>query len=80
MFQYLNSLDLAPVFSIEEFKHWFIPRKGIVDSYVVEVCFIISSVGQKKDAHSTTMQPDQASTVFTSFMDHERATGTEAKL
>lgn len=34
--KYLNSLDLAPVFSIEEFKHWFIPRKGIVDSYVVE--------------------------------------------
>lgn len=40
-FQYLGTLDLAPVFSIEEFKHWFIPRKGIVDSYVVEVSILI---------------------------------------
>ena len=60
MFQYLNSLDLAPVFSIEEFKHWFIPRKGIVDSYVVEVCCIILSVGQKKDAHKIAMQSEQS--------------------
>ncbi|XP_069111093.1 glycylpeptide N-tetradecanoyltransferase 1-like [Argopecten irradians] len=33
---YLQGLDLAPVFSMEEFKHWFIPRPGIIDSYVVE--------------------------------------------
>ena len=37
VFQYLNKFDLAPVFSEEEFKHWFIPRPGIVDSFVVEV-------------------------------------------
>ncbi|XP_045168087.2 glycylpeptide N-tetradecanoyltransferase 2-like [Mercenaria mercenaria] len=34
--QYLRGLDLAPVFTEEEFRHWFIPRKGIIDSYVVE--------------------------------------------
>ena len=39
LLQYLDTLDLSPVFSIEEFKHWFIPRKGIVDSYVVEVSY-----------------------------------------
>ena len=33
----MNKFDLAPVFSEEEFKHWFIPRPGIVDSFVVEV-------------------------------------------
>ena len=37
VFQYLLGLDLAPVFTEEEFRHWFIPRKGIIDSYVVEV-------------------------------------------
>ena len=36
-FQYLDKYELAPVYTIEEFKHWFIPRPGIIDSYVVEV-------------------------------------------
>ncbi|CAB3379270.1 Hypothetical predicted protein [Cloeon dipterum] len=34
--KYLESFDLAPVFSKEDFKHWFLPRAGIVDAYVVE--------------------------------------------
>ncbi|XP_025093637.1 glycylpeptide N-tetradecanoyltransferase 1-like isoform X3 [Pomacea canaliculata] len=34
--QYMQKFDLAPVFSKEEFRHWFIPRENIVDSYVVE--------------------------------------------
>ncbi|XP_071102854.1 glycylpeptide N-tetradecanoyltransferase 2-like [Haliotis cracherodii] len=34
---YLDTFDLSPNFSEEEFRHWFIPRNGIVDSYVVEV-------------------------------------------
>ncbi|KAL4222954.1 glycylpeptide N-tetradecanoyltransferase [Mactra antiquata] len=34
--KYLSDLDLAPVFTEEEFRHWFIPRNGIIDSYVVE--------------------------------------------
>ncbi|XP_061179853.1 glycylpeptide N-tetradecanoyltransferase 2-like [Saccostrea echinata] len=34
--KYLDKFDLSPTFSIEEFRHWFIPRPGIVDSYVVE--------------------------------------------
>ena len=35
--QYLGTFALAPVFTEEEFCHWFMPRQGIVDSYVVEV-------------------------------------------
>lgn len=38
--QYLDTFDLSPNFSEEEFRHWFIPRNGIVDSYVVEVSII----------------------------------------
>jgi glycylpeptide N-tetradecanoyltransferase len=34
--KYLNKFDLAPMFTEEEFCHWFIPRPGIVDTYVVE--------------------------------------------
>lgn len=36
MFQYLKKFDLIPVFSEEEFKHWFLPQPGIVDAYIVE--------------------------------------------
>lgn len=34
--QYLHKFDLSPIFNEEEFRHWFLPRPGIVDSYVVE--------------------------------------------
>lgn len=34
--KYLEKFDLAPVFTKEEFRHWFLPRPDIVDSYVVE--------------------------------------------
>lgn len=33
---YLRKFDLAPVFEEEEFKHWFSPQCGIIDSFVVE--------------------------------------------
>lgn len=33
---YLKRFDLAPVFSREQFIHWFLPQDKIIDSYVVE--------------------------------------------
>lgn len=33
---YLQKFDLVPIFSEEEFKHWFVPQVGIIDSFVVE--------------------------------------------
>ncbi|KAJ0182546.1 hypothetical protein K1T71_001915 [Dendrolimus kikuchii] len=34
--EYLAKFDLAPIFSEEDFKHWFLPQNGIIDSFVVE--------------------------------------------
>jgi glycylpeptide N-tetradecanoyltransferase len=34
--KYLQTLDLSPVFTEAQFKHWFLPRASVVDSYVVE--------------------------------------------
>ncbi|KAF6214060.1 hypothetical protein GE061_011791 [Apolygus lucorum] len=34
--EYLTKFHLAPVFSEEEFRHWFFPQSGIVDAFVVE--------------------------------------------
>jgi hypothetical protein len=32
----LTRFDLAPSFSEEDFRHWFLPQAGIVDSFVVD--------------------------------------------
>lgn len=34
--EYLAKFELAPKFTEDEFKHWFIPQSGIIDSFVVE--------------------------------------------
>jgi glycylpeptide N-tetradecanoyltransferase len=34
--EYLKKFDLAPIFSVEEFAHWFVPRANVVDSFVVD--------------------------------------------
>ncbi|XP_076059966.1 N-myristoyl transferase isoform X2 [Oratosquilla oratoria] len=33
---YLRKFELTPMFSEEEFCHWFLPQENIIDSYVVE--------------------------------------------
>ncbi|UYV79659.1 NMT1 [Cordylochernes scorpioides] len=33
---YLEKFNLAPVFSEDDFRHWFMPRPNIVDSFVVK--------------------------------------------
>jgi len=33
---YMSRFDLTPAFNVDEFIHWFTPRKGIVNSYVVD--------------------------------------------
>ncbi|XP_063984603.1 glycylpeptide N-tetradecanoyltransferase 1 isoform X1 [Diachasmimorpha longicaudata] len=34
--EYLEKFDLAPIFNEEEFRHWFTPHNGIINSFVVE--------------------------------------------
>lgn len=33
---YLKRFNLAPQYTEEEFTHWFLPRKGVIHTYVVE--------------------------------------------
>lgn len=32
---YLTEFKLTPIFSEDEFKHWFLPKNGIISAYVV---------------------------------------------
>jgi hypothetical protein len=34
--QYLKKFELSPLYDEKEFRHWFLPRPNIIDSYVVE--------------------------------------------
>merc|ERR1712128_147437 len=34
--EYLKKFNLAPVYSEDEFVHWFLPREGVIYSYVAE--------------------------------------------
>lgn len=34
--EYLKKFDLAPVFKLDEFRHWFLPQDNIIDSFIVE--------------------------------------------
>lgn len=33
---YLIQFNLKPVFTVDEFRHWFLPQNGIIYSYIVE--------------------------------------------
>ena len=50
---------MAPEFSEEDFKHWFTPREGIVDSYVVEKDGVITDFGSFYHLPSSIMQHPQ---------------------
>jgi len=34
--KYLQKFKLRPEFTVDDFEHWFLPRPGIIDSFVVE--------------------------------------------
>lgn len=36
LLEYLDKFNLAPKFSLEEVKHWFLPQEDVINSYVVE--------------------------------------------
>ncbi|OCT62244.1 hypothetical protein XELAEV_18043328mg [Xenopus laevis] len=40
--QYLSQFNLAPVMDEEEVRHWLLPQENIIDTFVVEVCNLVS--------------------------------------
>lgn len=43
--EYLKEFHLLPILNKEEIEHLFLPKDGIIDSYVVEVSFLLSHQG-----------------------------------
>ena len=42
--KYLSQFHLQPVMGEEEVRHWFLPQENIIDTYVVEVHVVISTL------------------------------------
>lgn len=40
--EYLLRYEVAPIFSLEEIRHWFLPIEGVIESFVTEVCCSLS--------------------------------------
>ena len=63
LFQHLEKYDLIPVFTEEDFLHWFLPRDEIIDTYVVEkpASSLVQSEPQKgnKDMNGAVSSPSK---------------------
>ncbi|XP_006824917.1 glycylpeptide N-tetradecanoyltransferase 2-like isoform X2 [Saccoglossus kowalevskii] len=56
---YQNNFSLSPLFSEDEFEHWFCPRDDIVDAYVVESEGVITDFFSFYTLPSTIMHHTQ---------------------
>lgn len=43
--EYLKDFHLLPILNKEDIQHWFLPRDGIIDTYVVEVSLHTTHIG-----------------------------------
>lgn len=74
--EYLQKFDLSPVYTEEEFKHWFLPRDDIVDSFVVENNGVITDFASFYHLPSTIMHHPQYKTLKAAYSFHNVATKT----
>jgi len=57
--EYLSKFSLKPIYSEEDFRHWFVPREGVIDCYVVEKDGVITDFGSFYHLPSTIMNHPQ---------------------
>jgi glycylpeptide N-tetradecanoyltransferase len=76
MFKYLNKFDLAPIFTEEDFIHWFVPRAGIIDTFVVEQNGAITDMCSYYHLPSSIMQHPQHKTLKAAYSFYNVSTKT----
>jgi glycylpeptide N-tetradecanoyltransferase len=75
-FKYLAKFKLKPTYNEEEFKHWFLPREGVIDSYVVEKDGVITDFGSFYHLPSTIMHNPQYNILRAAYSFYNVATKT----
>lgn len=64
----MKNFQLAPIFhDVEEFKHWFMPRENVVDSYVVEEKGVVTDFGSFYHLPSTIIGHPQYNTLRAAY-------------
>ena len=72
----MKNFDLSPVYTEEEFRHWFLPRDDIVDAFVVENNGVITDFTSFYHLPSTIMHHPQYKTLKAAYSFHNVATKT----
>lgn len=72
----MKKFNLAPVYTLEDFKHWFLPREGIIDSFVVEQNGVVTDFGSFYHLPSTIMNHPQYKTLKAAYSFYNVATKT----
>jgi glycylpeptide N-tetradecanoyltransferase len=72
----LTRFNLAPIFDLEDFKHWFLPRDNVVDSYVVETDGVITDFASFYHLPSTIMNHPQYNILKAAYLFYHVATKT----
>nr|CAG4643173.1 EOG090X055U [Ilyocryptus agilis] len=74
--EYLNKFDLTPVFDEEDFRHWFCPRPGIVDCFVVENNGVVTDMVSYYTLPSTVMHHPVHKSLKAAYSFYNAATST----
>lgn len=73
---YLAKFKLRPTYTKDEFKHWFLPREGVIDSFVVENNGVITDFGSFYHLPSTIMNNSQYNLLKAAYSYYNVATKT----
>ncbi|CDW58466.1 glycylpeptide N tetradecanoyltransferase 2 [Trichuris trichiura] len=74
--QHLGKFDLAPVFSLDEMFHWFMPRQDIIDSYVVEDNGVVTDFVSYYTLPSTVMHHPVYKSIRAAYLFYSVSTKT----
>jgi len=72
----LNQFELGPMFTKDEFRHWFLPRPGIVDGFVVETDGKLTDFVSFYTLPSTVMHHPQHKTLKAAYSFYNVSTRT----
>ncbi|VDP26919.1 unnamed protein product [Soboliphyme baturini] len=73
---YLKQFDLTPVFTYEEFVHWFTPRKNVISTFVVEKNGIVTDLVSFYSLPSTVMHHPSYKNLKAAYSFYNAATAT----
>ncbi|KRY51777.1 Glycylpeptide N-tetradecanoyltransferase 2, partial [Trichinella britovi] len=74
--EYLKKFDLAPVYSLEQFKYWFTPRPDVVDTYVVENDGVVTDFASFYTLPSSVMHHPVYKSIHAAYAFYNVATKT----